>query len=173
MKSLGVVILGVLLAALMTSSLHADQFTIQGAFKLDPQKSDNIEQAIETAVAPMIFPFRYFMRNRLLKLNIPYPNLFIQLPPHEVVFAIDERPPIRTPNDGKPIQWTRDDGEALMVSTKLGKMELDQTFAAKDGKRVNNYELSPDGQELLMHVTLISHRLKGPVSYTLVYHRSS
>jgi hypothetical protein len=172
MKRLTSIALCFLFLGIATPS-HSQDTAIHGIFNLDAQRSDSIDDAIETAVARMNILLRPFMRSRLRKLNVPYPHLFIEHEAHEVTFAIDSRPPIRTPDDGEPIQWTRDDGEQLVVSTKLGGRILDQTFAAKDGKRVNNYELSPDGKELLMHVTLLSHRFNGPVNYTLVYRRNS
>jgi hypothetical protein len=48
-----------------------------------------------------------------------------------------------------------------------------QTFTSADGRRVNDYTLSPDGRTLTMQVTETSPRLSQTITYKQVYRRVS
>jgi len=50
---------------------------------------------------------------------------------------------------------------------------LAQTFTSADGRRVNDYSLSPDGRTLTMQVTETSPRLSQTIAYKQVYRRVS
>lgn len=50
---------------------------------------------------------------------------------------------------------------------------LAQSFTAPDGKRVNRYTISLDGNALSLEITLTSEMLRRPLKYTLVFARES
>ena len=50
---------------------------------------------------------------------------------------------------------------------------LEQTFTSADGRRVNDYTLSPDGRTFTMRVTETSPQLSQTITYKQVYRRIS
>jgi len=59
------------------------------------------------------------------------------------------------------------------ASMQLAGRRLAQTFTSADGRRVNDYTLSPDGRTLTMQVTETSPRLSQTITYKQVYRRVS
>lgn len=122
----------------------------------------------------MNFALRPIARGRLKRTNRPYQKVVIRYTPAQVSIATDARAPIQTPANGTPVDWTRpEDGEKLRVSTEWENGRIEQTFQAKDGRRVNSYSITPDGRVMSLQVTVTSPRLPKPVSYTLRYRRIS
>jgi hypothetical protein len=143
-----------------------------GAFENQNQSSDGIDAAIETAVANMNFIKRPIARSRLKKTNEPYRKIVITQKADVISVAFDDRKPVQTPADGRPIKWTRDDGEVFDVSVAVTDEGLVQTFKAEDGQRVNTFSANDAGQ-MTMEARLTSPQLTTPVIYTLLYHRTS
>lgn len=170
MNRLAVITTGFLLACAGTQAL-ADNPKISGHYSYVPERSSKIPDAVEKTVKEVNFVIRPIARSRLNKTNQPYQHITFAVAPDKLSITTDKRAPIVTPADGKPVKWKREDGETLDVSMKWQGDALQETFAADDGKRVNLYELSPDGNELKMLVTVSSKRLPRPLSYTLVYLR--
>ena len=171
-STLLVLLAGLLLGAAGTLGAQTTPASLAGTYRYAAQESDNINQAIEAAVARMNFVTRPVARGRLKKTNSAYQTISIAHSPQEVRIVTDQRAPIVTPANGTPIDWTREDGEKFKVSTAWQNGALEQTFRADDGQRVNHYSLSPDGNTLSMRVTVTSPRLSRPLVYTLRYHRA-
>lgn len=146
--------------------------SLNGTFVYDAAASDDVNRAINDAVAKMNFVMRPVARGRLRKTNQPYQRVAISHTPQQVTVTTDGRAPIVTPANGTPIDWTREDGEKLKVSTEWENSALEQTFRAEDGQRVNTYTISPDGRTLTMNVTITSGRLPKPLTYKLVFRRA-
>lgn len=142
-----------------------------GTFRLVPEQSDDLDAAIEQAIRPMGFVIRPFARRRLRKINTPCARLTIGATADAVVVVGDAQAPIRTPLNGVPIRWTREDGEPFTVSATWDGGVFEQTFASGTGRRVNRYSLSADGQTLTMHVTVSGGGLPGTMIYALAYQR--
>lgn len=147
--------------------------SLNGTFTYDASASDNINSAIDAAVRGMNFALRPIARGRLRKTNSPYQRIQISHNPQQVSVVTDGRTAIVSPATGTPVDWTREDGEKLKVSTEWENGTLEQTFKAEDGQRVNAYSVSPDGRTMTMQVTVTSPRLKKPLTYKLVYRRAS
>lgn len=147
--------------------------SLNGTFTYNASASDNINAAIDAAVRDMNFALRPIARGRLRKTNQPYQRLQILHTAQQVTVTSDGRSPIRSPANGTPVDWTREDGEKLKVSTEWENGTLEQTFKAEDGQRVNAYSVSADGRTLTMRVTVTSPRLKKPLVYNLKYNRAS
>jgi hypothetical protein len=160
---------GVLLTGPMA---HAQEPLWVGVFENQNQSSDGIEAAIETAVAKMNFVKRPIARSRLKKTNEPHKKIVITQQADVISVAFDDRKPVQTPADGRPIKWTRDDGEVFDVSLAVTDEGLVQTFKAEDGQRVNTFSANSAGQ-MTMESRLTSPQLTTPVIYTLLYHRTS
>lgn len=144
---------------------------LPGSYTLDAEASDPIRPAIEQAIARMNFITRPVARGRLTRTNEPYRVVTIQQSGEEISIITDDRAPIVVQPDGNPMQWQREDGEVLDLTTRWDGPRLEQTFAAEDGERRNVYSIAPDGNTLELHVTVTSPRLAAPLTYTLRYRR--
>ncbi len=159
--------------ALPLAGASAQEPNLRGTYTLDRARSDDVNRAIETAVARMSFVTRPIARGRLRRTNQPYQRIVINFTPAEVTTTIDTRRPITSPASGQAVKWTREDGEVLDLSTEWENGQLVQTFRAEDGTRANTYSISSDGRVLTMNVTITSPRLPQPLRYKLVYNRAS
>lgn len=142
-----------------------------GSYLFAPERSDDVEEAIDAGVADMNFLARPIARRRLRGTTRPYQTISIQRPEGEIVTLYDGRAPIRAPDDGSPVSWQREDGEVLRLSVMEQDGALVQSFVAEDGSRENRYRLSDDGRTLTLTVTIRSGRLPAPIVYDLQYDR--
>lgn len=145
---------------------------VLGTYRLNQGASDDVREAINTAVRPMNFITRPIARGRLVKTNEPYQRVVLAQQNGRVSTVMDDRAPIVTPADGTAIDWTREDGEQLKVSTRWVNGKLVQRFQAEDGARTNTYSVSPDGRTLTMDVLIESGKLPRPLTYKLVFDRT-
>lgn len=146
--------------------------SLDGTYTLNAAASDNVNAAIDRAVARMNFVTRPIARGRLRRTNQPYQRVVIAHTPQQVRIATDNRAAITTPANGTPVKWRREDGEMFDVSTEWENGKLEQTFKAEDGSRTNVFTVSPDGRTLTMDVTIRSEKLAAPVRYKLVFNRA-
>ena len=146
---------------------------LDGTYILNETDSDNINEAIETAVGKLNFLTRDIARERLEKLNPAYHKVAITSSPNEISVTVDNRPPLRAPAKGTLVAWASPDGGKVNASMQLAGRRLAQTFTSADGRRVNDYTLSPDGRTLTMQVTETSPRLPQTITYKQVYRRVS
>jgi hypothetical protein len=151
----------------------AQKSGLDGTYTLDEAASDNISQAIDAAAGRLNFLTRSIARERLRKLNPAYRQVAIASSPNELSVTVDSQPALRTPATGTPVAWVGPDGGKANVSMQMTGGHLVQTFRSADGRRVNDYSLSPDGRTLIMQVTETSPRLSQPVKYKQVYRRVS
>lgn len=148
--------------------------SLEGTFVYDAGASDPVEPVINAVTDEVNVFLRRIARGRLKRTNRPYQKVVVRYTPARVSIAMDARAPIETPANGTPVDWTRpEDGEKLRVSTEWENGKIEQTFQAKDGKRVNVYSLTPDGRGMILQVTVTSPRLPKPLTYTLRYRRLS
>ena len=166
-------VLAVLALLALPAEILAQSAAFTGTFVLAPEASDNIDKAIERSVGNMNFIKRPIARGRLKKTNPAYNTLSIAHNTNEMRISTDTGAPIVTPADGTQVQWKREDGEVFGVSTEWQNGKLEQTFRAGDGRRVNLYSLSEDGDTLTLDVTVSSPQLPQPVVYRLVYRRQA
>ena len=152
----------------------AQEATLRGTFVINRQASDDVNRAIDTAVARMSFVTRPTMRGRLRKTNAPYGRVVIDYDQRTVSITTDRRRPMESPANGTPVKWTREDGERFGLSTEWEGGRLVQTFKG-EGKeqRTNTFTVSPDGRTLTLGVAVNSPKLSKPLTYKLVYTRAS
>src|SRR6266550_3907240 len=159
---------------LCSSTLVAAQDSaLDGTYILDESDSDNVNEVIEGAVGKLNFVTRDIARDRLKKLNPAYHQVVITSSSNEISVTVDNQPPLRTPAKGTPVAWVGPDGGKVNASIQLAGRRLAQTFTSADGRRVNDYTLSPDGRMLTMQVTETSPRLSQTITYKQVYRRVS
>lgn len=160
-----------LLLLLAAAAPAAAQEGFTGEYDLQLGFSDDLERAINTAVAEFNFLIRPIARSRLRKVNTPYPSLVVTEAADALAISYDPRRPIVMPADGTPIQWRREDGELLSVWARRIQDTLVQHFTASDGERRNEFRRSAAGDTLYLTVTVTSPRLEQPLSYRLIYLR--
>ena len=146
---------------------------LDGIYILDETDSDNVNEVIEIAVEKLNFLTQDIARARLKKLNPAYRQVAISSSPNEISVTVDNQPPLRTPAKGAPVAWIGPGGGKVNASMQLAGRRLAQTFTSADGRRVNDYTLSPDGRTLTMEVTEASPRLSQTIKYKQVYRRVS
>jgi hypothetical protein len=154
-----------------TTLAAAQKSGVDGTYVLDETDSENINEVIETAVGKLNLLTRDIARGRLEKLNPAYRKVAITSSPNEISVTVDNQRPLRTPAKGAPVAWVGPDGRKVNASMQLAGRRLAQTFTSSDGRRVNNYTLSPDGRMLTMQVTETSLRLSQTITYKQVYRR--
>ncbi|HEX5041976.1 MAG TPA: hypothetical protein VFV75_03670 [Candidatus Polarisedimenticolaceae bacterium] len=145
---------------------------LEGTFALDRAASDDVKVAVERSAQEFNFLLRPFARSRLTKANPVPRTVRIAYTPKEVSVQLDAAPPVVAPRDGRHVTWIRDDGARFELSARTEDGALRQSFEGDDGARTNVYRLRPDGK-LAMEVTLTSPRLDKPLTYTLVFGRTS
>ena len=157
-----------------SSTLAAAQKSgLDGTYILDEIDSDNVNEVIEDAVEKLNFPTRDIARGRLKKLNPAYRQVAITSSQNEISVTVDNQAPLRTPAKGASVAWVSPEGAKVNASMQLAGRHLAQTFTSADGRRVNDYTLSPDGRTLTIQVTETSPRLSQPITYKQVYRRVS
>jgi hypothetical protein len=161
------------LLAFTSVSVKAQTPSLQGKFTLDAAASDDVNKAIEDAVKRKSFWTKVVTRSRLREINVSYKHISISFKKAEVSIAVDEHQPVRTPIDGPPVDWTREDGQNLKVTTVWESGKLKRTFKVKEGQRINTYTISVDGKTLTMQVVVTGTHLSQPLTYKLVYQRSN
>lgn len=174
LRQRAVMLLLPLAAALaLPDAAPAQESSLRGTFTIDRAQSDDVNRAIETAVARMSFVTRPIARGRLRRTNPVYSRVVIASSGSEITTTFDQRRPVTSPGNGSAVKWTREDGEVFDLSTEWENGRLVQTFRAEDGTRTNTYSISADGRVLTMQVRLTSPRLSQPLTYNLVFNRAS
>jgi len=170
--------LGLVLVA-ATVSARAEPPTLDGAYALDSKASDNVDKAIDAAIANMGFVKRSFARGIFKKRHPAYSQIQISHDANEVIVTLADGNPMRMPIDGAIAKWKREDGEVLEIKGEWKATALVQTidtFAdktnAKDTQRINDFSLDAGGSVLTLNVRFTADGLDKPMSYRLVYRRS-
>ena len=107
------------------------------------------------------------------KTKKPPQKLVITQTASDITIQADNGQAIKTTMNGTPVSVTREDGEALQVSSVWQGTILQRSFQAQDGLRVNTYTLDPSGKTLTMGVQLTSGKLPAPLTYQLVYRKAN
>ncbi len=162
--------IAVLVLAFACADAIAQEPALQGTFVSAGTPKEAIDKAIDSATAKMNFLVRAVAKSRLKSTNPLYQRIEIGNDGTRITVRYDKGKPIVMPADGSTVKWTRDDGEQFDVSAHAQGAQLQQTFKAEDGQRVNEFSLAPDGA-LTLAVTITSPQLSAPLTYTLVYRR--
>ena len=147
-------------------SASPPQGLISGSYILDPERSDDVNQAIDSAVAGLSRP--PFAR-RLRKAAAPPYAIRISFAAGRFSIHYDAKAPIVVWTGGEPIEWRLDDGQIFDVSARANGEAISLTFRAPDNERTTVYR--SDGQQLVTETTIISPLLSTPIRYRVVYNR--
>lgn len=169
------------LFAALPAQVNAQPSQLRGTWTLNREQSDDLNAKINTAVARMNVIVRQIARPRLRSTNTAYPQLVITHDATNVRVDMQGRPSVSSPANGQPVLWHRETGrtctqmrgDCVRVTTEWQNGALHQAFQAEDGRRVNVYTVSADGNTMTMNVTVTSPRLPQPFTYRLVYDKAS
>ena len=149
-------------------SASPPQGLISGSYILDEERSDDVLQAIDSAVAGLSRP--PFAR-RLRKAAAPAYAIRLSIAAGRFSIMRDAHPPITVWIGGEPIELMLEGGQVFDVSAIANGEAISLTFRAADSERTTVYR--SDGQQLVTETTIISPLLSTPIRYRVVYNRAS
>ncbi len=167
--------LAIVLALVSPRSAHADddRARFSGAsFRYAGTSEERAARraAIDRGIDSLFFAIRGIARSRLsegtkidpwVAFSIDAQTIRVQAPSADAM----------SPSSGALVPWgSASDGTKLSQRLEGGK--ITQMFIAGEGRRVNEWTLSPDASTLSLKVTVSSSKLSHPVVYTLTYERA-
>jgi len=152
----------------------AQMAKLQGTYLLgDPAALPKIKRAVDKVADQMGFFAASIARDRLMEANKPAQRLVITVSGNEVTTQFDNDQAIRTVADGSTVEWTRDNGEKVKVTTTWQGATLTRAVSSKDATRVSSFSLDATGNVLSLGVEITSEHLPQPLIYQLTYQRNS
>ena len=167
------VVLSILAIFSLTSVSISQAADIQGTFFLAPQQSDNVAQKVESTLARMNLFVRPFARDKISKAARANKKVSISLLDNGIRICADDNVLPVTPADGTTLTYRNREGDVLGLRMRMHDNKIEQTFVTDKGSRTNVCVLSNDGNTLEMHVVINSDYFDAPMTYKLVYHKSS
>lgn len=169
--------LGVAVVSIATQSAADDRgdsdrarFTGNFRFAGDAREQAARRAAIDRAIDGLFFAIRGIARSRLSDGTSIDPTVAISFGKGTIRVRVPQAPEAVSPDSGAAIDYVSD-GEKSKLSQRLVAGKLTQVFAADDGRRTNEFTLSPDGATLTERVVVTSPKLSAPVIYVLTYKR--
>jgi hypothetical protein len=155
------------------ATARAQAPNLAGSYLLDdPTAVPDIKKAVDKVADQMGFFAASVARDRLIAANKPAGMIVIAMAGNEVTTRFDQDQPIRTPADGSTIDWTRDDGEKVKVTTSWMGATLKRAVAGKDATRTTSFSLDASGKVLTLQIQITSEHLPQPLAYQLTYRRN-
>ncbi|HZS58814.1 MAG TPA: hypothetical protein VFA43_06065 [Gemmatimonadaceae bacterium] len=143
-------------------------------YTLMADSSDDIKAAINQTVEHMSFITRPIARGRLNKTNPLPQHVQVTETNDTISVAFDNGNPIVTPLDGDVVPWRSSmTNEDYKAHVERHADTTAQVIVAPDGQRTNAYVFTDHGARLELRVTISSHRLPRPLTYTLRFRRDS
>jgi hypothetical protein len=148
------------------------RFTATFNYAGDAREQAARKAAIDRAVDSLFFAIRGIARSRLDAGTKIDPNVAFNFPPGKIRVKFPGAIDAVSPDNGAAVDYV-DDGEKSKLSQRLFTPgRLTQVYAADDGRRTNEWSLSPDGSTLVVRVTISSPKLSAPAIYNLTYKRT-
>ena len=138
----------------------------------DPAALPKIKRAVDKVADQMGFFAASIARDRLMEANKPAQKLVITVSGNEVTTQFDNDQAIRTIADGSTVEWTRDNGEKVKITTTWQGETLTRAVSSKDATRVSSFSLDATGNVLTLGVEITSEHLPQPLIYKLTYQRN-
>jgi hypothetical protein len=131
-----------------------------------------IKEAIDSGTRSMRRVRRNVARRRLRAVNPPVPGVTIRPDGAGLRIRYEESRENRTPRLGVFAENRAADGGEVDVKHLVVGGLLHEVYRERQGGAVNVFELSEDRRRLLLHVTIESDQLPGPIRYSLEFARS-
>jgi hypothetical protein len=154
------------------SSASPEQGLISGSYILDEERSDDVPQALNSAVdgmSPSVT--RLSFARRLRKAAAPAYAIRISIAAGRFSIKRDAHPLITVWISGEPIELMLEGRQVFDVSARANGEAISLTFRAADSERTTVYR--SEGQQLVTETTIISPLLSTPIRYRVVYNRAS
>ena len=146
---------------------------LQGTYTLDdPAALPKVKTAVNKVAEQMGFFAASIARDRLMEANKPAQKLVITVSGDLVTTQFDNDQAIRSHADGSTIDWTRDNGEKVRVTTTWQGTTLTRAVSSRDATRVSSFSLDATGNVLTLGVEITSEHLPQPLIYQLTYRRT-
>ena len=142
------------------------QGVVSGSYVLDRERSDDVFQAIESAIAGLPNAKRPLARMRLRK-SIATDRIRISSAGGRVSIKYDAKTPIVVWIGGEPVKWKLVESLVFDVSAKANGEAISLTFRGDDSERTTVYRSV--GQQLVAENVIVGPHLPTPIRYTLVY----
>ena len=126
--------------------------------------------AIDRGIDSLFFAIRGIARSRLSAGTKIDPWVSFSFDAQKIRTRIPRANDALSPENGAPVDY-ENDGERTKLSQRLAAGKITQVFDAEQGRRVNEWVLSPDAKTLWLKVTVSSPKLTRPVAYTLTYEK--
>jgi len=166
-------LLAALVCGVLPLTASAQAPNLAGRYFLDdPTAMPKIRKAVGKVADQMGLFAASIARDRLMAANKPAGMVVISIEGNEVTTQFDQDQPIKTPVDGSAVDWTRDNGEKVKITTSWEGTTLKRAVASKDATRTVTYSLDASGNILTVEINLTSEHLPQPVVYQLTYKRS-
>lgn len=154
---------------LISGSTSPQQCVRYGIYVLDRERSDDVQQAITSAVAGL--PNTDQFSRRLLKANTATDIIRVSSSPGRFSIKYDTRPLILVSTSGEPTQWKLNDGQLFDVSAKANGEAVSLTIGTTDSERTTVYRIV--GQQFVEETSIASPRLSTPIRYRLIYNQAT
>ena len=142
-------------------------------FRLDPSASDNVMQIIQAAIANLKPEARAAEAKDLRRWVVSGKVTAIVSDPSDISVSFDSWAPLKSPINGQPVEWTREDGMKFELKSWLSDGSLVQTLTAPGETITLTYTPSRKGQTVTIKFRLVKPRLSQTLTYKLVYNRAS
>lgn len=129
----------------------------------------DLAAAIERTVAPMNAMVRPFARSLLARINPVFRQVEVTHSDSVITIQFEDRPALRLPADGTPVEWFRNARERLRIMARMNGDDLEQTYQTAEGERTTIFHVDPVSRLLRLVVTVRSGRLPAPLTYTVAY----
>jgi hypothetical protein len=128
--------------------------------------------AIDRTISSLFFAIRGIARSRLSSSTKIDPWVSFEFGAGQIRMRAPSATDATSPEHGDAVDYVNH-GNHVRLSQKLTAGTLTQVFVADEGRRVNEWSLTPDARTLLLKVTVSSSKLRIPLVYTLTYQRAS
>ena len=148
-----------------------DRFSGSYAYVGGDRQQQARDAAIEKATDSMFFAIRGVARSRVKDKTAISPLIGFSFGNGTITGSAAAVTPATSPENGAAVPY-KAGGDTVQLSQRLtADGKILQSFTASDGSRTNTYVLSPDNRTLTVFITVTSHKLPQPVSYSLTYLR--
>jgi hypothetical protein len=166
-------VLSILAVISLISVSIAQAADLEGTYMLVPQKSDNVEQMVDSTVSKMNSLVRTFAQSKVSHAARASKKVSIAHTEGGICIRTDDNALPIIPTDGTTFVYRNREGDVLGLRMRMHGNTLEQTFVTDRGSRTNLCELSQDGNVLEIHVIIKSDYFDQPMKYKLVYYKSS
>jgi hypothetical protein len=151
-----------------------DRLRFAGTFRFGGVVSEEEARraAIDRTIGTLFFAIRGIARSRLSSSTKIDPWVSLAFDAGLIRMRTPSATDATSPEHGDAVDYVNH-GDHVRLSQKLKGGTLTQVFVADEGRRVNEWTLTPDARTLLLKVTVSSSKLRIPLVYTLTYQRAS